>query len=71
VLLGRGVVGLVRPELLPAGDAPPFARLNRTVCSPLCVALGALVARSAGRRSQARAGVELSADLAAPDALVG
>ena len=46
-LLGRGVVGLARPGLLPAGDAPPFARLNATVYSPLCLALGAAAARSA------------------------
>jgi hypothetical protein len=46
-LLGRGIVGLVRPGLLPAGDAPPFARLNATVYSPLCLALGAAAARSA------------------------
>jgi hypothetical protein len=46
-LLGRGIVGFVRPGLLPAGDAPPFARLNATVYSPLCLALGVAAARSA------------------------
>jgi hypothetical protein len=46
-LLGRGVVGLARPGLLPAGDAPPFARLNATLYSPLCLVLGAAAARSA------------------------
>ena len=46
-LLGRGVVGLARSRMLPAGDAPPFARLNATLHSPLCLALGAAAARSA------------------------
>jgi hypothetical protein len=30
-----------------AGDAPPFARLNAIVDSPLCLALGVAAARSA------------------------
>lgn len=43
VLLGRGAVGLARPGLLPAGDVAPFARLNRGLYSPLCLALGVAV----------------------------
>ena len=30
-----------------AGDAPPLARLNAIVDSPLCIALGVAAARSA------------------------
>jgi hypothetical protein len=51
----RGVVGLARPGLLPAGDAPPFARLNAAVYSPLCLVLGAAAARSAAASTSARA----------------
>ena len=53
-LLGRGIVGVVRPGLLPAGDEPPFARLNATVYSPLCLALGVGAARAAAVPARAR-----------------
>jgi hypothetical protein len=45
----RGTVGLARPALLPAGDLPPFRRLNALVYSPLCLGLGAAIARSSRR----------------------
>jgi hypothetical protein len=47
VLLARGAVGFARPDVLPAGHLPPFARLNATVYSPLCLMLGALAGRAA------------------------
>src|SRR5277367_3473830 len=43
VLGARGAVGLLRPGLLPAGEQPPFARLNALVYSPLCLALAGAV----------------------------
>jgi hypothetical protein len=49
VLLGRGVVGLARPRLLPAGGRPPFRRLNALVYSPLCLLGGAVIARTVAR----------------------
>jgi hypothetical protein len=42
---GRGVVGLVRPDLLPAGDQQPFGRLNTRLYSPGCLLLAAALAR--------------------------
>jgi Protein of unknown function (DUF3995) len=41
VFAARGIAGLARPDLLPAGEAPPFARLNARYYSPLCLALAA------------------------------
>jgi uncharacterized protein DUF3995 len=35
----RGIVGLARPDLLPAGDVPPFRRLNALLYSPGCLLL--------------------------------
>jgi hypothetical protein len=46
VLLARGAVGLARPGLLPAGEVPPFPRLNARLYSPLCLLGGAAIARS-------------------------
>ena len=37
----RGVIGLSRPQLLPAGDKPPFASLNAWVYSPGCLLIAA------------------------------
>jgi hypothetical protein len=42
---GRGVVGFVRPDLLPAGDQQPFGRLNTRLYSPGCLLLAAALAR--------------------------
>jgi hypothetical protein len=50
VLAARGVLGLVRPELLPAGGHAPFARLNRLYYSPLCLALAVAIGQSLTRR---------------------
>jgi hypothetical protein len=43
----RGVVGLARPQLLPAGDNPPFATLNARLYSPGCLLIAAALARPA------------------------
>jgi hypothetical protein len=42
----RGVVGLTRPTLLPAGDKPPFKTLNARLYSPGCLILAAALLRS-------------------------
>jgi hypothetical protein len=42
----RGVVGLARPQLLPAGDKPPFATLNARLYSPGCLLIAAALARA-------------------------
>lgn len=46
VFAARGLVGLVHPRLLPAGELPPFARLNTLIYSPLCLAIAAAIAHS-------------------------
>jgi hypothetical protein len=40
----RGVIGLARPEFLPAGDRPPFKTLNTWLYSPGCLVLAAALA---------------------------
>ena len=57
VFAARGAVGLLRPQLLPAGRRPPFPKLNARVYSPFCLALGAALMRRcspAARASTAR-----------------
>jgi hypothetical protein len=41
----RGVIGLTRPTLLPAGDTPPFKTLNARLYSPGCLILAAALLR--------------------------
>jgi hypothetical protein len=41
----RGVIGLARPTLLPAGDKPPFPTLNARLYSPGCLILAAALLR--------------------------
>jgi hypothetical protein len=43
----RGVIGLARPTLLPAGDKPPFKTLNARLYSPGCLILAAALLRPA------------------------
>ena len=43
----RGVIGLARPRLLPAGDKPPFATLNAWLYSPGCLLIAAALAKPA------------------------
>jgi hypothetical protein len=40
----RGVIGLARPQLLPAGGKPPFATLNARLYSPGCLLIAAALA---------------------------
>jgi hypothetical protein len=40
----RGIIGLTRPQLLPAGDEPPFATLNARLYSPGCLLIAAALA---------------------------
>jgi hypothetical protein len=40
----RGVIGLARPQLLPAGEHPPFATLNAWLYSPGCLLIAAAMA---------------------------
>jgi hypothetical protein len=41
----RGLIGLTRPALLPAGDRPPFKALNARLYSPGCLILAAALLR--------------------------
>ncbi len=53
-LAARGLLGLLRPSLLPAGELPPFRRLNMLIYSPLCLLLGTAIGRSSRRGHCAR-----------------